>query len=131
MRGLKITSWIFLLLLSCKSEQDKFVQAEFAKIQAQWQVVSFTVNGTNLPDSLRNKLRTGAILFQTCNYTPKAFSVPGRACGGDFEINDFIYGVSYRYDYDQQIYTLSLGIPFGMDNKPLQKGADKSVINLI
>jgi hypothetical protein len=134
-KHIKLVTIILLvsIVTSCESEQSKFIKAEFSKIQARWLVDSFVLSGSVVPvaDSLMKKFKTGEILFKQCKYDEKEFAKGGRGCGGDFDINGFIYGVSYMYDYSSGRYTMFLSIPVGNDNKPLSQGYDRTVIDLI
>ncbi|MFN4145192.1 MAG: hypothetical protein ACK4GN_05155 [Runella sp.] len=125
---------ILLTLFCCQSSEEKFINAEFNKIQGHWLINSFE-NRTTIPNatggSIAKRLKTGEMILNNCKYTEKSFSVPGRSCGGNFQINGYLYGLSYQYDYASKLYTISLSVPHGTNGKPLDDAFDKSLIDLL
>ena len=120
------------IAFSCQSEQEKMINAEFSKIQGHWSIESYSYSSVIANDigiSAAKRLRTGELMFNNCKYSDKAFAVPGRSCGGNFDINGYIYGLSYNYNSGK--YMLSLSVPYGADNKPVNNSFDKPIIDLV
>ena len=94
-------------LVGCKSDQNKFVQTEFDKMQGIWTINAFSTS-INLTDSLKNTLKNGKMLFNKCVYDKKSFD-KNAGCNGDFQINELFYDLSYSYNSTSKIYPLRLG----------------------
>jgi hypothetical protein len=94
---------IFALLIldSCHTKENKFVQAEFDKIQGTWIIDNFTLP-PDAPDSLQNFFKSGVFLFKKCKYNQKEFTKNPAVCGGEAEINQTVVSMYYNYLYDVQ-----------------------------
>lgn len=110
----KIISVIVITtLFSCQSKETKFINVEFSKIQATWKIENFSVEA---PDSLKNILKKGEIVFySSCKYDKKKFQ-NAESCGGEFQIDKFLFSVSYQYLYDKKLFPISLGLYNGDPN---------------
>jgi hypothetical protein len=108
-KNMKKTNYIgYLILLiftviSCKSEQEKIIQAEFNKIEGDWSSNSFMVTGSDA-STLQPFLSRSRMVFVTCKYTDKAFNNHG-ACGADLEVNSVLYRITYIYDINTKKYS--------------------------
>jgi hypothetical protein len=99
------------------SKEEKFIQAEFDRIEGTWIVNNFNVNSSVNP-ALKTYIKSAAIEFGACKYKKKAFD-NNTACGGDIDINGDILGSSYTYNMDTGFYELSFGL-IGTQNDPLK-----------
>lgn len=107
------TVLIVAMMCACQSKETKFINAEFSRIQATWKIENFVVSA---PDSLKDVLKTGEVVFySSCKYDKKRFE-KSESCGGEFQINSFVFGVNYKYLYDTKLYPISLSIFSGDPN---------------
>jgi hypothetical protein len=102
----RLSYFVFIVLLACQSEQDKFVQAEFDKIAGHW-VVSALSSNAQMSIEVKNALSKSEFLFRHCMYSKKSFD-NNTACGGDYQAGDDIYFLSHKYNYDTKTYPLDV-----------------------
>lgn len=91
-------SWVISTLIccfSCLSKQEKFIQTELNKIEGQWKINSFVMEGSSA-NSWRSLLKSGEVLFNSCR--AKNVKNQNTYCDGDVQINAGIYKISYRFD---------------------------------
>jgi len=110
----------FLMLLSCKSKEEKEIQGNLNQLQGQWVIKTFTVSSP-LPDSLSQFFKSGELNFGGCGYRPKQFENPARDCGGEAVINGVNCNLSHRYFYNS--------VPFDLTVIPLNS-SDKNFITI-
>jgi len=79
-------------LLSCKSKEEKLIQAEMDKIQGTWTIDNFSIP-TNAPDTLKTFFQSGTLIFNGCKYDSKKVS----GCSGNAQINDIIMDIVNSY----------------------------------
>ena len=96
-------------LVACISKEEKFIQAEFDKIEGIWIISNFKIAGDVRPE-LKTYIKTAAIEFGACRYKKKAFD-NNTVCGGNIDINGEISGVGYTYNVSTSRYELTFGLP--------------------
>lgn len=97
---MKIKAFAYLILLlslflSCQTQQEKTIQTELDKIEGQWKINSFAVEGQKA-NEWKDLLKSGEILFKSCR--SKNVKHEKTYCGGDIQINTGVYKISYRFD---------------------------------
>ena len=113
MKIAKVVCAIIIIMAACQNKEEKFINTEFSKIQASWKIDNFTVIA---PDSLKDILKTGEVVFYSpCKYDKKKFE-NSTSCGGEFQINSFVFGVGYKYIYETNVFPIKLSIYNGDPN---------------
>ena len=107
---MKKYSFVFLVLVlfSCRTKENEFVTAEYAKIEGIWTFNTFTV-AQNAPDTLKNLFQSGGFDFHHCQYNAKYVDKNGGYCGGDIELNTVLLSISNNYSYSDKLFVFSLG----------------------
>ncbi len=98
MKSIVTALWVtgfVIFFQSCLSKEEKIIQTELDKIEGQWKISSFIVEGQNI-NEWKNLLKTGEVLFKSCR--AKNVKNEKSYCDGDLEINSEIYKISYRFD---------------------------------
>ena len=102
---MKKYSFVFLVLMfSCVSEQDKFVQAQYNQVEGNWVIDNFSVPST-VPDTLKNFFTKGEIIFNNCKYSSKQTTKNGVSCYGSAQINGIVLDIVNAYWYDIKVFT--------------------------
>ncbi len=94
----KVFAYLILLLSlfsSCQTQQEKTIQTELDKIEGQWKINSFAVEGQKA-NEWKDLLKSGEILFKSCR--AKNVKHEKTYCVGDIQINSVIYSIGYRFD---------------------------------
>jgi hypothetical protein len=99
------------------SKEEKFVQAEFDKIEGTWIISNFKVDNSVNP-ALKTYIKSAAIEFSACKYKKKAFD-NNTGCIGSTDINGDILGSSYTYNISTGFYELSFAL-IGSQTDPLK-----------
>jgi hypothetical protein len=123
-----------LLVFSCKSEQDKFIQSELDKVKGYWTIDGFSLNNATLEQKdLFNS--TGTILFNDCGYTSsskKGFNEGYIKCSGQIQIGKLLYAHSYGYDYERKVFK---NFDFGERNEMIANNlkyvSNERVVNVL
>jgi hypothetical protein len=100
---------ILISTVSCQkdSADEKMVNALFDKIQANWTLTSFKLEGPG-SDSLYFTFNSGSIKWNTCKFTDEGKG--SELCAGDFSLNNVNGSLSYLYDLEKKTYRLRLGV---------------------
>lgn len=96
-------------LFSCQNTEDEMIEAELDKVRTSWNIQSFEISG-NVPDSLKNVLKSGEFLFKECKYSRKTKKTNTRRCTGDFFFNGEFFGGDYEYNSDTKNYIIAIYI---------------------
>lgn len=94
-------------LAACEkdSAEEKMVNAEFSKIQANWSFSSFKLAG-QVPDTLKFNFNSGHFRWASCKYTDEGKY--SQLCGGDIALNGLDGYLTYLYDVDHKQYQFGL-----------------------
>ena len=114
--------FLVLVLFSCQSKEEISINAEYSKLIGQWDIVSYNVPDT-VPDSYKNLLTTGGIIFNKCDY--QATKKEGWSCDGDFESDKSIFYIFYRYDKSVGGYIFKVGIVNKLNGTFVQNTTEK------
>ncbi|MCF2443392.1 hypothetical protein L0657_05440 [Dyadobacter sp. CY345] len=100
---------ILISTVSCQkdSADEKMVNALFEKIQANWTLTSFKLEGPG-SDTLDFSFNSGHIKWNSCKYTDQGRG--SELCAGDFSLNNVNGSLSYLYDLEKKTYRLRLGV---------------------
>ncbi|MCF0054778.1 hypothetical protein [Dyadobacter sp. CY356] len=100
---------ILTSILSCQkdSADEKMVNALFEKIQANWTITSFKMEGPD-SDSLDFIFNSGSLKWNTCKFTDEGKG--SELCAGGFSLNNVNGSLSYLYDLEKKTYRLTLGV---------------------
>jgi hypothetical protein len=120
---------VFIGLLSCQNKEEKFIQAEYDKMEGNWVINTFTVSG-NISDELKKTLKTGEMILRSCQYKLKNENTPVGCGGGDAQFNEYLYGIGTKYIYASKLFTLTLAL-YGTDPNVINNTVSKSQMNII
>ncbi|MFT4032200.1 MAG: hypothetical protein QM669_07250 [Siphonobacter sp.] len=98
---------LFLPFLSCKSKEEKAIQANLNELSGSWTITDFQVSGTAV-DSLKTAFRQGTLTFNSCKYFKKGFQSEAVTCSGTAEINGETLSLGHRYFKDATPFHLSV-----------------------
>ena len=129
MKSITLFLVLVVLLGSCESKQEKLINAEFAMVQAHWVINSFSFS-PNTPEAIKNVLKNGEMQLRSCKYDDKRFNTDAVVCGGEAQINNSFFAVSYRYLYDKRLYVFQLAVD-NRDGSYREDGPHPKIINLI
>lgn len=90
-----LTTGFLIYFQSCQTKQEKTIQTELDKIEGQWKINSFAVEGQKA-NEWKDLLKTGELLFKRCS--AKNVKHEKTYCGSDIQINSAIYSINYRFD---------------------------------
>ncbi|WP_146151651.1 hypothetical protein [Dyadobacter jiangsuensis] len=107
MRKIFTLAIMFAGLMACEkdSAEEKMVNAEFSKIQANWSFSSFKLAG-KASDTLKFNFNSGSFRWASCKYTDEGKY--SQLCGGDITLNGLDGYLTYLYDVDRKQYQLGL-----------------------
>ena len=121
---MKKYSFIFLVLVlfSCQSKEEISINAEYSKLIGQWDIISYIIPNT-APESYQNLLTKGGVLFEKCDY--QSSKKEGWSCGGDFEADNSIYSVIYKFNRAIGAYDFRVGIVNKLNGTTVQNTTEK------
>ncbi len=121
---MKKYSFIFLVLVlfSCQSKEEISINSEYGKLIGQWDIISYIIPNT-APESYQNLLTKGGVLFEKCDY--QASKKEGSSCGGDFEADNSIYSVIYKFNRAIEAYDFRVVIVNKLNGTFVQNTTEK------